>query len=281
MTALAISHTPWVPARVESLGRLVEQLGPLGRTDLPGTEVRVFSDRAPNWAWSEEMWRWGAETQAQHVVFLQDDVIVAPNFFPALHAMLEAVPDQVIGLEAAHPYGKRLALEGHRWYTTGDFLVGPGYVLPRALLGEFLKWRRDALRPHAVEYITEDTMIGLWCWCTRRRIWHPIPTIIDHDLTIESTYGNGAHKHRRPSVTWKDTDVVGFELGALENAEWWERGYGDFGDSGPEEPHQGPPHLGRVYNATPWTARMWLRDPASMPDYAAEDAETARYRIWL
>lgn len=269
MTATAISHTPWIPARVESLARLLAELGPLGRTDLPGTEVRIFDERAPNWVWSETMWRWGAETQAHHVAFLQDDVEVAPNFWPALHAMLEAVPDQVIGLESAHPEGKSLALEGHRWATTSDYLVGPGYVLPRALLEEFLRWRRDALRPKAVEEISEDSLIGLWCWCTGRRVWHPIPTIIDHDTSIESTYGNDAHSCRKPSVTWKDADVLDLNPKRLEHVDFWR----------PEVAE--PVHLGRVYNATPWTARMWLRDPAKVPDYAEDDAATERYRAWL
>lgn len=198
------------------------------------------------------MWRHSLETESGWHLFLQDDVLPAPYFWPALQAMLAAVPDQVIGLEAAHPAGQRLALEGHRWYTTADMLIGPGYVMPRAALGEFLRWRREELRPGAVEAINEDTLIGVWAWATGRRIWHPVPTIIDHDTEIESTYGNGAHKHRRPTVTWRDGDVLGFAAGALEGPDWWRKD----GVS--------PPHLGCFYAATPHLARMWLRRPETI-----------------
>lgn len=267
---------------MESARRLGEALHPVtpdGDSISPGySNLRYFADRAPNWAWSEAMWRWALETGAAHALFLQDDVIPAPNFWPALTAMLAAAPDKVIGLEQAHPAGKRLALEGHRWMTTSDMLIGPGYVFPRTELAEFLKWRRDALRPGAVENIPEDTLIGVWSLATGRRLWHPIPTIIDHDTSIESTYGNGAHANRRPTVTWRDGDVVGFAAEDLEDAEWWrrinvvDRATVTIRDN----------HLGRFYAATPHLARMWLRDcPDALLERMLADECPAAYRRWM
>lgn len=207
--SLAISHTPWIPARVESLKRLRGQLK-IGAMTMP--EVLVddgyleMTDRVANDVWSERMWRWAVQTSAEHCLFLQDDVEVCPRFWTALRALLEAVPDQVIGLEVAHPVARVLATAEppSRLFTTSDMLIGPGYVLPRALLREFLEWRRTKLKAGWIGQLHEDTMIGLWCAVTGRRIYHPIPTLIDHDLTLDSTYGNDAHANRRPHVTWKD-----------------------------------------------------------------------------
>jgi hypothetical protein len=48
-----------------------------------------------------------------------------------------------------------------------------------------------------------------------------VPTIIDHDLDVSSTYGNEHHPFRRPLVTWRDGDVLGFDLADLETQEFW------------------------------------------------------------
>jgi hypothetical protein len=44
----------------------------------------------------------------------------------------------------------------------------------------------------------------MWCIAEGHDVWHPIPTIIDHDTTIASTYANDDHAHRRPTVTWRE-----------------------------------------------------------------------------
>lgn len=234
--ALGLPHTPWVPARVASYERLIDGITPTPKYLLT---LRAFTERAPNRVWSQKMWEWGAEQDATHFLTLQDDVIVAPEFWARLRAMVETVPDQVIGLEAVHPAGIELARQGHRWYTTTDCLIGVGYVVPTAQLREFLAWRASSLKPGALEAITEDTMLGLWCMVTGRKIWHPIPTIIDHDVSMVSTYGNDDHGSRRPLVRW-DNAPEGVVLGALRAI---------------TEP---PPCLGRFYEATPGLARHWV-----------------------
>jgi hypothetical protein len=254
--ALAIPHTPWIPERVESMGRLLDELGitmtgggqPAYETPLQ--HFRIFFDRAKNWEWSGAMWTWLARTDATHCLQLQDDVRVAPNFWPALRAMLEAVPDQVICLEVVHPAVVAVAREGYRWMTTSDLMVGVGYVLPRALLVEFLEWRSN-LTLRALEAIPEDTLLAVWCVATGRRIWSPIPTIIDHDTSIPSTYGNDHHQHRRPPVRWDTHWTTG---DALEHANVW--GLGNV------------PHLGRFWDLTPLLER-WV------PGWTAE--QSARY----
>jgi hypothetical protein len=196
--ALGIPHTPWIPERVLSLTRLVDALSPA-----PPVMVarRVFGESEPNWSWAGKLWTWATETNATHLLQLQDDVVVGPEFWQALSAMVEAVPDQVIGLETVHPFAESLYRSGGTWLTTRDGLIGVGYVFPVGLLREFLRWRAETLRPNAVQQANEDQLIGIWTAATRRRVWHPVPTIIDHDTEISSTYGNDAHTHRRPVVT--------------------------------------------------------------------------------
>lgn len=227
--SLGVPHTPWRPERVASYDRLMHVVAgfdALVADESPLKHVRTFAEREPNHVWSKKLWSWAAETNATHLVQLQDDARVPPFFWAALSAMVEAVPDQVIGLEVVHPAARALAAEGRRWFTTSDCLVGVGYVMPRELVVEFLAWRASALVDGAVERINEDTLIGLWCLATGRRIWHPLPTIVDHDTTLASTYGNDAHGARRPLVRWDTTRPAGGSWGedALTNVKEW-RGF--------------------------------------------------------
>jgi hypothetical protein len=248
--ALAIPHTPWIPERVASMARLENALGTMmvpGFSPEPSSKPwggigRVFTDRAPNKVWSEQLWLWGLETGADYLCQLQDDVLVSPHFWPELHAMIAAVPDQVIGLEAAHPRGRQLARAGIRWYTTADFLVGVAYVLPRAFLDAFLDWRAHELRDGWV--IDEDMLIGLFCLVTGRMIYHPIPTVVDHDVSLASNYGHENHSHRRPSVTWENFEPAG-PVASWEAPDFWRP--------------RAVPHLGRFYSHTPNLARRWVK----------------------
>ena len=84
--ALAIPHTPWVDERVTSMTSLLVALDlvePL--TDAgPCFAYREFTERAPNAVWAEKLWTWLFETGADWCLQLQDDVIVAPCFWPIL-----------------------------------------------------------------------------------------------------------------------------------------------------------------------------------------------------
>lgn len=234
--ALALPHTPWVPERVESFARLLGSLnanmgqwtergvvcsrtGPAGST-LDAAHVRVFDEREPNRVWAQKMWRWAVGTGATHLVQLQDDVLVAPDFWRKLRAMVEAVPDQIIGLEQAHPIGPALAQKGDRWCRSLAWMVGPGWVWPLSPdlpcgLPRFLEWC-DA-HPEIVQASNEDDLVNVWAVGARVAIYHPIPTIIDHDTDVASTYGNDSHQLRRPTVLWGDYDDA-----AMGTREFWE-----------------------------------------------------------
>lgn len=193
--------------------------------------MRIFADKEPNWSWAQKLWLWGHETGASHLLQLQDDVQVGAEFWTALTEMVAALPpDAVIGLESVLPLGVP-------WYTTGDGLIGVGYVLSRNTLGELFTWQATKLRPGAIESLNEDQLLGLFCFETGRRIFHPHPTVIDHDLDLPSTYGNDQHSHRRPAAS----TVAGAKL-----PESWALA-------------ESAPHRARFYGATPALLRHWCR----------------------
>jgi len=240
--SIAISHTPWIEERVASFQRLLGQLGPC--------EVMSFQDRMPNWAWSFLMWQWAAmeaPVDVTHCLFLQDDVEVAPDFWAQLRQMIAQVPYEIIGLESCHPAAPKIASEGIGWYTTIDGLVGPGYVFPRQLLADFIGWRKRELMPGAAVRISEDTLIGVYAMARGRKIYHPVPTIIDHDTSIKSSYLNDEHKHRRPLATWRTHDRSTLDCDASNAV-----------------------HLGRFYESNHWLCRQYVYDWAPQRHWTCE-----------
>jgi hypothetical protein len=259
--ALAIPHTPWIPERVKSLARLESQLGSLMgpgpiRPDWTpwGGPGRLFAGREPNWSWSEKLWTWGIETECDYLLQLQDDAIVGPDFWADLRTMLHWVPDQIIGLESVHPASRLIHDQGGSWYTTSDGLIGVGYAFPRPALIEFDHWRKTRLRAGSRQQINEDTLVNLFCLSTGRRVWHPVPTIIDHDIALASTYGNDLHTHRAPIIT----TVRGAKSGT------W------YSDSRPV------PHMGRFYSGTPRACRRYVKD-FHLTDLDAAMADVRRW----
>lgn len=226
MTALAIPHSPWIPERVESMQRLWSQLHFPPRdlaedvNDYAPNHVRLFTDREPNAIWSLKMWQWLYDTNAEWCLSLQDDTEVASCFWSALDTMIQVIEPlgaEVLGLSSVHPVQAEIARQGHRWYRTASHLVGWAYAIKREALGDFLRWR--ALNPDAVRTFTEDSLLNHFVNVSGRATWHPVPTIVDHDTTIESSYGNDKHVHRRPWISWRD-----FSEGSLTDPSFWRPG---------------------------------------------------------
>jgi hypothetical protein len=193
----AVSHTPWIPERVASMERLREMLD----VSVVGGEPCCvhtnsyfeMTDRAHVSVWSGRMWQQAYEQLdgEGHAVFLQDDDRVPSGglFWSALRAILAVVSDELIGLHLHHPGAVAARRAGERFVTTTS-CVGVGYALPAALLADFLQWRAE-LPADLVYRTSEDNLLDAWAIARRRRVWHPVPTIVRPDRALGST-GGGA-----------------------------------------------------------------------------------------
>jgi hypothetical protein len=258
--ALAVPHTSWAAGRPESLAKLLSDLG-LGDTR-PGIskatvpsfgeiDVFVHDNRSTRDVWSEKIWTWGISTGADVFLQLQDDMRVAPEglFWDALAAMLDGRHEDVLNLQAVHPLTPALLEEKIRGYTVCDGLPGPAYAIHMPALVEMIAWRKESLGDGAVQAITEDTLLGIFCMATRRPIWSPIPTIVDHPGEVKSTYGNDEAIRQRPLVRWDNwvpPDRLGMVVEALVDPRFWS-----------EEAR----HLGRFYTVPiPELAHRYVKD---------------------
>ncbi len=207
-TCIVIPHAAHQPGRPESLKRLLAQIGG------GGPEPITLSDREPHWRWSRRLWRAGLESGADWLVQVQDDVQVPSTFRQATRAALSVAPEgcDVVALFGIHPLARELARQGGRWYRTRAWLMGNGYCLSRAFLAEFVPW---AEANEAIARVTcEDALINRYCAQTGRDVFHTMPSLVEHDLTIASTWAEQAasmsldrpenHGHRKATVSYLD-----------------------------------------------------------------------------
>ena len=93
----AIAHAAWLPDRRRTLARLLNQLG---------EEVLVSASPGPEHAsiWARRLWEGGARAfPDEHVCFLNDDVLIHPEFRRVVEAMVEAVPEEPLSLHTNVP----------------------------------------------------------------------------------------------------------------------------------------------------------------------------------
>lgn len=219
--ATSVVHAPWIPERAETIKRLRESLG----VDAPGsseiedstTPVGPYHEetiRGPSWIWQEDQFRWFATTDADVFFVTQDDQRTPGTklFWETMIAMLDGSGAKVICFHAGLPAARTLFAAGEVAYTTVDGLVGQGFAMRRDVALDFQSFRANELVAGAYDCSalnsftrSEDNLIALFCMTRGIKIWHPIPTIIDHDLSLPSTNeGYDAHLYRSSQVTWED-----------------------------------------------------------------------------
>lgn len=225
--ALGIIHAPHLPARQASFERMLNELIPAPMWVRFAT---VHQERESSRAWAHRSWEWAYKTGADFSLILNDDVLPAPRFWECLRAMLHVLPRHaVLGLGTVDPLQAVAHGKGERWLRLDHCsTVGWGVGLWREEVEYLHRWESslpdDHMSPHGSECPPgcnlwhEDSWANevLHAASPRRRVWHPIPAILDHDTSVPSTYANDHHKTRRPPVRWDHPDFAGADLTSVE-----------------------------------------------------------------
>jgi hypothetical protein len=252
--SIAIVHAPWGKGRGESLQRLVESLW---NGVKPG--LHIFKSEGPRRTdeWANEIYAWALDRKSDLLV-LEDDALLCPQFLDVLGAIREANPDRLCNLYNAHPSALDLAAKGVSAYTTLDWMTGVAQLIPWRVLLDFTWWRGHVLRKGAVETIKADTLLGLYAAVSGERVWHPIPTPVDHDDSLASLYGNSKSPMRRSLARWDRLPGL-----PLTSPAYWKS----------KNPFGADPlvHLGRIHPGTPFGYARWV-----LPDSPCWEATADR-----
>lgn len=136
-------------------------------------------------------------TSGSHVVVLEDDAILCGDFTKHVERLVRERPDHLLGLYVGRSHPRRvqpvLAEVTSRAGWVDDAFVcealrwGVGYVMPRADVPAVLEGLA-AGDQHA--WLHTDKRIGAW-HAARGRLLYPIPSPVDHDVSVPSTLSRG------------------------------------------------------------------------------------------
>lgn len=269
--SLAIPHCRFDPHRVRSLASLKSALEIRNdRDECDRAKVAIFPSvgPTPNWVWSAQVFEHLAAQDSEWSMLIQDDVIPIPGFWAVVTAAIEGAA--AAGAEAfcfftIVPPAGSFSKMGCNWVTTTDWMVGPCWAVRTSAMREFVEFRKTRLRAgwnspgpdgRLKSGLNEDTQLGLFLAATGRKIWHPLPSLVDHDVEVPSTYGNGGFAFNKSSFGWKDwSSLHGLPIEALrDRAFWMPRNPPATGVTG------AAPHLGRAYSFTAQNFLRWIVD---------------------
>jgi len=181
-----IASPAWDERRAPMLERLESTL----RAQCAGTEHVLVVHRHPyrlvNLAIAEVL-QLALETDATHLVTLPDDAILVPNFVRVVENLVRAKPDAIIDCLSNHPDAEALAARGCDWYSSDGGSCMFGGIMRAEMWREMMAFRATAVANQNLPY---DNCLNLWAMKTRRPVWKPLPSPVQHDLSFGSLNGN-------------------------------------------------------------------------------------------
>jgi hypothetical protein len=140
---------------------------------------------------------------ATHVLVLQDDVVVSPNFVAALGRIAYATDgDPVSFFLARLPAGAASQVyealkNGTRYVRAqpGDkFFPALGILWPVAAIREFFSWLDSGVKlpGYPNQPCSDDAIFGEWIRRIQRPAWYTVPSLVDHPDEVKSTIGKTA-----------------------------------------------------------------------------------------
>jgi hypothetical protein len=189
----AIMFAEFSPERTDAALQLSGALTAMG-ADTEWQSLRMFGDAERKGPWwnARRCWQYGAEQQATHHLVMQDDIIPCNEFVRGVLQVIAARPESIISLF----HGPRKAFDGSCRWGVSEGAWGQGIVMPACMVKEFLSWEQEHVDP---AFPHDDSRVSLFAIRTRRRVYVPFPTLLDHrDGELKSVLGN---RWSRPRVS--------------------------------------------------------------------------------
>jgi hypothetical protein len=124
-----------------------------------------------------------------HLLVIQDDTTVVPNFVPALGEIAAANPDTPVCLflsrlpRDAATAAQRAVQQGKRYVTLGirSFMPVVAVLWPRHKAVEFMEWAEaNPYFPGNREPRSDDGMCGRWKMSCREIVKATVPSLVEH-----------------------------------------------------------------------------------------------------
>lgn len=163
-------------------------------------ELSIHSSDPPSpWAGYQLALRGGLDTDATHVVVLQEDTVVCRNFPLAVERIAEAKPDEPVCLflswlpSPIKREAQEALIRNQRYIRArpAHFCPVVAVLWPVAAAKRFLDWADSGVRlPNSHGLVaSDDAVLAEWIKRKRETVWIALPSLVEHPDTVPSVKG--------------------------------------------------------------------------------------------
>mgnify|MGYP003634423840 CR=1 FL=1 len=186
--SVAIMSGSFDSERRSMVERLIREIHPEWISRLT-MDFQVISDwwKSGCWPTAKRCWEHGVSIGATHHLVLQDDIAVCNDFLLAVHELIRAKPDNVIGLYANRKICEQAREQDARWVSIPDGTWGQAILMPTAKVANFLEWESKHIKP---EFKWDDSRVALWAMNQGEQVLCPQPSLVEHASPEKSLLGH-------------------------------------------------------------------------------------------
>jgi hypothetical protein len=181
------------PKREAQVALIRDRLEAQGARPLLSMDV----DSRGVWWNARKAWRMG-DRSADYQMVVQDDISFCSDFVQAAEWCISLRRKEVVSFFLPRKSAVQAQEEGKFWVSTGRFLWAQAVAMPTQLSEEWLTWC-EAHEDEAASFkwTCDDDRLGSFLKHKQRRVYVPVPTLVEHEGAEASLLGNPNSARRR------------------------------------------------------------------------------------
>lgn len=204
MLSINIQHTSSRPRHLELL-----------LLSLDGAKVNVITDDSGNtWSGCRKALEKGIESGADHILILQDDILVCKDFTSAVEKITSLHKESFISFFSPSPLVSETLNHKHHYCTIKRFAYAQAYSLPRQMAIDLLQFHDERV----VKSLTvDDTRIAIYLMLHDIPVLVTAPNLVQHLCWDSSTTNREKGNFPTYKLNRRTTSAfIGLERSALE-----------------------------------------------------------------
>jgi hypothetical protein len=112
-----------------------------------------------------------------HILILQDDILPCEDFVQTVERIIELLPNECVTFFSNSDRILEAQKKGINWVTLKTFLMAQAYVMPTAMMTDFLNWTEAHVKP---EIYFDDDRMAMYFFYHNKKVWATAPSLVEH-----------------------------------------------------------------------------------------------------
>lgn len=173
-------------------------------SSLPNSTSLQIDAQPDGTIWKNAKKAWSKITNCSHILVLQDDLLIPPNFNVIVDKIINLLPNNIISLYS--PRHIKYFPDSH--WTTSNRVTGQALLMPTNFSRQWLRWCDKYCLPSQKKGLSDgdDIRLGAWMHATNKIAWYPSPSVVQH-IGVESSVFS-MHMHNKNSSSYPENPEI-------------------------------------------------------------------------